>query len=66
MYYNYHGQIIKKIKNHELVGYEFKESYHQIQNVLLLYFKDGKIKPIREQHFVRYMLLIEKYFENKK
>lgn len=66
MYYNYHGQIIKKIKNHELVDYEFKDSYHHITDVLLLYFKDGQVKPIRSQHFMRYMILIEKYLPDKK
>ena len=48
MYYSYHAQIKKKIKNGELVKYEYLDSYKNIGPVLMLYFKDGTKKFIRE------------------
>lgn len=63
MYYNYHGIIQKKIKNYELEYYEFVDEYHNIKNVLLLYFKDNTVYPIREYRFMEYLSLIEKYYK---
>lgn len=64
MYYNYHGIIKQKIKNNQLIKVVFKEEYHKIKNVMLLYFDDGTIKPIREYRWLEYFVLIDKY--NKK
>ncbi len=64
MYYNYHGIIKKKIKNNELVKVEYKEKYKKLNNVLLLYFKDGKVYPIREHRFLEYSILLKKYFND--
>ena len=47
-YYNYHGMIKRRIRNHELIQYEYVDEYHHIHPCLLLYFNDGTIKPIRE------------------
>ena len=58
MYYNYHGIIKQKIKNNELVKVEFVDEYKKIKNVMLLYFKDGSIKPIREYRWLEYFILI--------
>jgi len=62
MYYNYHGIIKKKIKENKLVKYEFKDKYHNINNVMVLYFSDGSVYPIREHRFLEYSILINKYF----
>ena len=58
VYYNYHGIIKQKIKNNELVKVEFVDEYKKIKNVMLLYFKDGSIKPIREYRWLEYFILI--------
>ena len=58
MYYNYHGIIKQKIKNNELVKVEFVDEYKKIKNVMLLYFKDGSVKPIREYRWLEYFILI--------
>ena len=65
MYYSYHKTIQKKIKNHELINYEFVPVYNKIPNALVLYFEDGKVYPIREHRFIEYATLINKYFDNK-
>lgn len=54
MYYSYHGQIKKKLKNKELLRYEYIDSYKNIGRVLMLYFKDGTKKFIREYRFIEY------------
>lgn len=61
MFYNYHGIIKKKIRNYELSSYEIKDKYHNISPCLILHFKDGTTKPIREPYFHEYLELIEKY-----
>lgn len=66
MYYNYHGIIKRKIKEGLLVGYEFTDSYKGIGKALVLYFSDGTKKPIRERHFLEYLIIINKYFTNNK
>ena len=58
MYYNYHGIIKQKIKNGELLKVEFVDEYKKIKNVMLLYFKDGSVKPIREYRWLEYFILI--------
>lgn len=47
-----------KIKADELVKFEFVDEYHGISPCLKLYFKDGKIYPIREHKFDEYLKLI--------
>lgn len=65
MYYNYHGIIKKKIKENKLVNIEFKDKYKNIKNVMLLYFNDGTVYPIREYRFLEYSILLNKYFNKK-
>ena len=64
MYYNYHGIIKKKIKENKLVNIEFKEKYKNINNVMLLYFNDGTVYPIREHRFLEYSILLNSYYNN--
>lgn len=66
MYYNYHGIIKNKIKNNELIKIEFVDEYHKIKNVMLLYFSDGSIKPIREHRWFEYHILINNYYNKIK
>ena len=60
MYYSYHGNIKKKIKNGELLKYEFIDSYKNLGKVLMLYFKDGTKKFIREDRWIDYYELLKK------
>lgn len=60
MYYSYHAQIKKKIKNGELFKYEYLDSYKNIGPVLMLYFKDGTKKFIREYRWIDYYDLLNK------
>ena len=48
MYYSYHNIIKRKIKDGKLIGYEYRDRYKKIEPVLILYFDDGSIYPIRE------------------
>ena len=57
-YFNYHAKIKNKIKNGELERFEFVDEYNTIKPALLLYFKDGKIFPIREHMFDEYFKLL--------
>ena len=53
--YPYHNKIKQRIRNKELVGYEYVESYKTIKPCLLLYFdSDPKVRPIREHRFIEY------------
>ena len=55
----YHNQIKKRIRNKELVGYEYVESYKKIKPCLLLYFNtEPRIRPIREHRFEEYELIL--------
>ena len=53
--YPYHNKIKMRIKNKELIRYEYVESYNNISPCLLLYFEtEPKIRPIREHRFAEY------------
>ena len=57
--YPYHNKIKQRIKNGELVSYEFVEAYKNISPCLLLYFKtEPFVKPIREHRFEEYKALL--------
>ena len=57
--YPYHNQIKKRIRNKELKGYEYVQSYKNIKPCLLLYFDTNpKIRPIREHRFQQYEELL--------
>ena len=58
--YPYHNKIKQRIRNKELVGYEFVDSYNNIKPCLLLYFStDPKVRPIREYRFQEYQKILE-------
>jgi hypothetical protein len=53
--YPYHNKIKQRIKNNELIEYEFVVKYKSISPCLLLYFEtEPKIRPIREHSFMEY------------
>ena len=60
--YPYHNKIKKRIRNQELVRYEYVDRYKDISPCLLLYFTtDPKIRPIREHRFLEYeKILVDK------
>ena len=59
--YPYHNKIKQRIRNGELIRYEYVKSYKNISPCLLLYFStEPFIKPVREHRFDEY----EKFFLN--
>ena len=53
--YPYHNKIKQRIRNQELVRYEYVDRYKDISPCLLLYFTtEPKIRPIREHRFLEY------------
>lgn len=60
--YPYHNKIKQRIKNMELIGYEFVKKYKNISPCLLLYFKtEPFVRPIREHRFEEYQSLLFQY-----
>ena len=58
--YPYHNKIKQRIKNNELVKYEYVDKYKSISPCLLLYFStEPMIRPIRIHRFKEYELIIE-------
>ncbi len=57
--YPYHNKIKQRIKNNELIGYEYVDEYKSISPCLLLYFStDPTIRPIRRHRFEEYELIL--------
>lgn len=57
--YPYHNKIKQRIKNNELLNYEFVDKYKAISPCLLLHFStEPYIRPIREHRFKEYELLL--------
>lgn len=57
--YPYHNKIKQRIKNKELVSYEYVDKYKTISPCLLLHFStEPKIRPIREHRFEEYNVLL--------
>ena len=58
--YPYHNKIKQRIRNNELVGFEYVKQYKNISPCLLLYFEtEPKIRPIREYRFEEYEPLLK-------
>lgn len=62
MYFNYHGYLKKKIKNNQLVKWEFVDGYKNLEYVMLLYFNNGKVYPIKKENIVIYLDFIKENF----
>ena len=53
--YPYHNKIKQRIKNNELLRYEYVENYKNISPCLVLHFSTApQIRPIREHRFKEY------------
>lgn len=59
MYFNYHAKAKKLIKQGNLSYYTIVENYNGIKPALVLYFKNHKPMPIRQNHFEEYLKLLE-------
>lgn len=58
--YPYHNKIKQRIKNGELISFEFVEKYKNISPCLVLYFRtEPFIRPIREHRFSEYRQLLK-------
>ena len=63
--YPYHNKIKQRIRNNELIGYEYVDQYKDIKPYLLLFFETiPEIRPIREYRFEEYESILE-LWENK-
>jgi hypothetical protein len=59
--YPYHNKIKQRIRNNELVSFEYVERYKNIAPCLVLYFEtEPKIRPIREHRFKEYEVVLNK------
>ena len=53
--YPYHNKIKHRIKNKEMVSYEYVERYKNISPYLLIHFEtEPVVRPIREHRFEEY------------
>jgi len=59
MYYNYHGVAKRLIREGKLIAFERWESWGNISPAFVLFFKDHKPMPIREERAAEYAILIE-------
>ena len=64
--YSYHNTIKKRIKNGELVGYEYLSNYKNIGECLLLYFSTVPFeRPIRPHRYSEYADILADYNKGK-
>lgn len=64
--YPYHNKIKQRIKNNELVRYEYIEKYKNISPCLMLHFStEPKTRPIREHRFEEYESFFKEVFGDK-
>ena len=60
--YPYHNKIKQRIKNKELIRYEYLDKYKNISPCLLLHFDtEPKTRPIREHRFEEYEKMFHDY-----
>ncbi|GIM49612.1 hypothetical protein [Capnocytophaga stomatis] len=60
--YPYHNKIKQRIKNGELIKYEFVEKYKDISPCLLLYFNtEPYVRPVREHRFEEYKEILASF-----
>ena len=64
--YPYHNKIKQRIKNNELIGFEFVNDYKNIGECLLLYFNTyPHVRPIRPHRYAEYEEILRKEDEGK-
>lgn len=58
--YPYHNRIKQRIRNGELVRYEFVDDYREIGECLLLWFcTDPAVRPVRPNRYWEYADLLD-------
>ena len=63
--YPYHNKIKQRIRNKELIRYEYVDKYKNISPCLLLFFSTNpQIRPIREHRFDDYEILFKNLNKN--
>jgi len=63
--YPYHNKIKQRIKNNELIHYEYLDKYKDISPCLLLHFdKEPYTRPIRQHRFLEYEELFKTLLAN--
>ena len=64
--YPYHNKIKQRIKNGELIGFEFAEDWPKIGSCLLLRFNTlPALRPIRAKRFGEYAPILKQWAEEK-
>ena len=64
--YPYHNLNKKRIKNGELIGYEFVKNYKEIGECLLLYFNSPPFeRPIRPHKYREYSDILAKWEKSR-
>lgn len=64
--YPYHNTIKKRIKNGELIGYDFVNEYKNIGECLLLHFSSPPFeRPIRPHKYAEYVDILIEWKRNK-
>lgn len=67
MMYPYHNTIKKRIKNDELVSYEFVDNYKNIGKCMLLHFNTSPfVRPIRPYKYHEYADMLAEWKERQK
>ena len=62
--YPYHNRIKQRIRNGELVGYEFADNYKSIGECLLLYFDTPPfVRPVRPDRYEEYISFLSEIEE---
>ena len=59
MYFNYHAKIRKLINDNELTSYKIVEDWNGISPALVLFFKNHRPMPIRENKWGLYQDIIK-------
>lgn len=64
--YPYHNRIKQRIRDGELLGYEYVDNYPRIGEALVLYFSTNpSVRPIRPHRYGEYVPYLEKWEERK-
>lgn len=65
--YSYHNTIKKRIKNGELLGFEYVRNYKNIGECLLLHFNTPPFeRPIRPYRYSEYQIILDNWKESRK
>ncbi len=63
--YSYHNTIKKRIKNGELIGFDYIENYKNVGRCLLLYFCTPPFeRPIRPHKYYIYQEILDNWSKN--